>query len=554
MSIEEDHGPTEFRPVKLGPRRRRLDPLAVGVLLVIGALVLAVVKPWGEEAAELAAVPSLAPSPAESASAVPSASPGEPVDPMALPTWSDVVPVVARHPAWGLRTIVRGVTPATDGSTIPISDRYAEHWYEASENDGGADSTALVDGRDGDIVALGVTFPPEEAPLDVRVWKRHTDGELEWVDARPVDDVPARGATLYVRRGDAGEAVGSWEPGTYRIDVLVGGGIKRIFAQVTNPGGLLPPDAPWTRDPVIVTGLDTSALQLLPQGLFIQAGGVPVPVASEAGPPLDEYGAWLDVDHDTPTAGPRSFVARASMSELNQVGVILPAFSSVRAADLVRIAPAGDSDGVSQTGIGSIGSVSFVTFAPIRGPSWTPGVYALSVAWDDADGPHEATWHIELRPGPVPATPVLLAATRAWARFVGSNGVLLGVPEPLSGTDPLGVTLLEITPQDASGYPGLSGSDLIGCGETLIHGRPEVIGIVGEPAESLTPVASRILYPMADDGQLEILTAAGAVPGLALAAPLMTAELGGPASYGFRAGTSEDSPGYTICIGFGGGG
>jgi hypothetical protein len=35
---------------------------------------------------------------------------------------------------------------------------------------------------------------------------------------------------------------------------------------------------------------------------------------------------------------------------------------------------------------------------------------------------------------------------------------------------------------------------------------------------------------------------------------MMTAELGGPASYGFRAGTTGDAPGYTICIGFAAGG
>ena len=56
-------------------------------------------------------------------------------------------------------------------------------------------------------------------------------------------------------------------------------------------------------------------------------------------------------------------------------------------------------------------------------------------------------------------------------------------------------------------------------------------------------MTSRILYPFADIGPLEILTAAGAVPGLTLAAPLMTAELNGPASYGFRAGSTDDAPG-----------
>ena len=554
MSFEDGHGPAEFRPVKLGPRRRRFDPLVIGIGVVVVALVLAIVKPWDTLAPEVAAIPSVAPSLVTSAPADPSASPGEPIDPMALPTWSDVVPVVTRHPDWGIRTIVVGTTPATDGSSVAISERYAEHWSEAQDVGGGL-SWSVVDGGPGPIVALGITFPPDEAPLDVRIWQRHANDELEWVDVLPVDDVPARGATLYVRRGAPGEGILEWEPGQYRADVLVGGGIKRIDLDVTTSFGDLPVAQPWVRDPAVPSGLDTSSLQLLRQGLFIHSADTTESVASTAGPKLDEYGSWLDVDRDVPTAGPRAFVAQVYGPGLAHIGVILPAFSTVHDTDVQRLAPSADpTDGIRQMAMGSAGSVSFVAFAPRDGSIWKPGVYALTVAWDDADGDHQETWHVEVRPGPVTHTPVLLAATRAWSRFVGSNGVLLGVPESLSGSDPLGVTLLPITPQDEPGYPGLSGSDLIGCGETLVQGRPEVIGIVGDPAAELTPVTSRILYPFPDAGPLEILTAAGAVPGLTLAAPVMTAELGGPASYGFRAGTTADAPGYTICIGFAAGG
>ena len=76
-----------------------------------------------------------------------------------------------------------------------------------------------------------------------------------------------------------------------------------------------------------------------------------------------------------------------------------------------------------------------------------------------------------------------------------------------------------------------------------------MVGFVGPLATDLTPVASRILYPFADAGLLQAMTAAGAVPGLALVVPLLTAELGGPASYGFRLGSGGDAPGYTVCIG-----
>ena len=550
MSYEDGHGPAEFRPVKLGPRRRRIDPLAIGVVVVVAALVLAVVKPWDTPEPGVAAAPSVV----TSAPVAPSESPGEPIDPMALLTWSDVVPVVTRHPAWGIRTIVAGETPATDGSSVAVSERYAEQWSGAHEVGLGV-SSAVVEGLHGPVVALGITSPPDETPLDVRIWKRHANDELEWMDVRPVDDVPARGANLYLRRGESGEAVLEWEPGQYRADVLVGGGIKHIDIDVTTALGDLPVAQSLDHVPSVPSGLDTSALQLLPQGMFIHAGDETVSIPSQVGPELDEYGSWLDVDREVPTAGPRSFVARIFSREIAHIGIILPAFSTIHDTDVQRLAPSADpTDSVRQMALGSAGSVSFVAFAPRDGSVWEPGVYALTVAWDDADGDHEGTWHVEVRPGPVTATPVLLAATRAWSRFVGSNGVLLGVPEPLSGSDPLGVTLLPITPQDEPGYPGLGGSDLIGCGETLIQGSPQIIGIVGDPTAELTPIGSRILYPFSDVGPLEILTAAGAVPGLTLAAPLMTAELGGPASYGFRAGTADDAPGYTICIGFAAGG
>ena len=37
----------EFEPVKLGQRRRRLDPVRFGAIAMVVALMLAVLKPWG---------------------------------------------------------------------------------------------------------------------------------------------------------------------------------------------------------------------------------------------------------------------------------------------------------------------------------------------------------------------------------------------------------------------------------------------------------------------------------------------------------------------------
>lgn len=539
----------EFEPVKLGPRRRRIDPVAVGVVVVAVALVVAVVKPWGDAGPGIAGGPS-------PATASPSAQPPaiSARGALAPPAWSDLLPVISRRPAWGIRTIVIG--SATEASSGP-SQRYAERWV-AADVAGGGGATAVVDGRAAAIVALGITFPPAETPLAVRIWLDRAGGELEWIDARPVDEVPVRGAYLFLRRSMAGAAVRAWEPGRYRVDVLVGDDIRRIDVEIPDRFGMLPDPEPWTGGVPRIVALDGSGLEGLPVGLFAQVDGAAdpaavslVPLASTAGPALDETGAWLDLAPLATDQETRWAVARTYQPRAIRLGVVLPPSSTVRSSVVRRLAPFDDTTGiVGETTTGSGDNLSFVAFAPAGGATWRPGVYALTVVWEDGDGAHDRTWHAELRPGPLSAEPVLLSATRAWARRAGSSGVLLGTTESLDGEpEASGIRLLPIAPQTGTLYPGLSGSNLIGCGDTFIRGRPTVVGFVGPVGTDLTPVASRILFPFADAGPLPVLTASGAVPGLALVAPFLTAEFGGPAAYGFRAGSGGDAPGYTVCVG-----
>lgn len=556
MSFEDGQGPASFEPVKIGPRRRRMDPVTIGVVVVAVALVVAIVKPWDLTGPGAVAIASPVTSPRVDSPTPAGAAPSPASTRGALvpPIWSDVVPIISKRVDWGIRTIVLGSTPDAGATSSPAASgtssapRYAEHWF-AADVDGGEDSTAIVDERDGRIIALGVTFPPSETPLDVRIWLDHEEGELEWMDVRPVNDVPARGSYLFLRRGVEGAAVRAWAPGRYRIDVLVAGGIRRIDTLIRDRTGRLPDPAPWPMD---TDPIDSSVLSTegLPTGLFIQGSEVVTTLPAVGGPLLDQTAAWLDIDPAADLSGPRTFVARTYAPDITQVGVVVPPYSTIQTTRIRRLAPFEDAAPmIRQRVVQSLSPTSFVAFGPPAGDVWRPGVYAISVTWEDGEGPHAATWHIELRPGPLPATPLLLAATRSWAGFSGDSGVLLGVTEPLTGTDPLGVRLVDIVPQTEPGYPGLSGSDLIGCGATHVQGRPEVIGIVGPPEPELTPVASRILYPFADQGPLEVLTASGSVPGLTLLAPMVTAEFGGPASYGFRAGTGQGAPGYTICIG-----
>jgi hypothetical protein len=334
------------------------------------------------------------------------------------------------------------------------------------------------------------------------------------------------------------------------MDVLVGDGIRRIDVLIRDRTGRLPNPDPWPDPTPATQPFDGALLAGLSPGPFVQADGAAVALDAAGGPALDDVGAWRDIDPSGDARGPATFVARTYQPEATHLGVVLPPYAAIQSASVRRVAPFDDPEFQDrQTGIGSLAPLSFVAFAPPRGTDWAPGVYAVDVAWEDGDGPHDRTWHIELRPGPLPATPVMLSATRSWARFVGSPGVLLGSTGGLTAPDPLGIRLLDVVPQIEPGYPGLSGSDVIGCGATIIRGRPEVIGIIGRADQSLAPVASRVLYPFPDVGPLEVLTASGAVPGLTLVAPVVTAEFGGQASYGFRAGTEPDAPGYTICIG-----
>lgn len=557
MNDLDPRGPAEFEPVRIGPRRRRVDPVALGLVVIVVALAIAVVKPWAGDGSQVATVPSATP-PTTPATPLPSTL--DTRGALVPPLWADVRSVVERHPEWGIRTIVLGATPDPPDPAAPpsgpptpdgafVAQRYVERWFPA-DLAGGDDATAIVEEGEGSIVALGVTFPLNETPLDVRIWLDHEGGELEWMDAHPVNDVPGRGANLYLRRGVAGAAIRAWGPGRYRMDVLVGDDIRRIEVLIRDRDGRLPDPDPWFIGDRAIQPFDGSQLAGLAPGAFVQADGETVALDAAGGPALDDVGAWQDVDPSVAARGPTSFVARTYQPEAAHLGVVLPPYAAVQSATVRRLAPF-DEPGFQdrQTAIVSLAPLSFVAFAQPHGTVWAPGVYAISVAWDDADGPHDRTWHIELRPGPLPATPVMLSATRSWARFVGSSGVLLGSTGGLTAPDPLGIRLLDIAPQIEAGYPGLSGSDLIGCGATVIRGRPEVIGIVGRPDQSLAPVSSRILYPFPAAGPLEILTASGAVPGLTLVAPVETAEFGGPAAYGFRAGTEQDAPGYTICVG-----
>ena len=390
----------DFEPARLGGRRRRVDPVLVGVAVVGIALVAAVVKPWEAippaPAPSIAVVtPSIAPSP--SPSPTPTARPTLP--PAALPpSWDDIASVVTAHDAWGVRAILRGSRGTDDA---PAPGRYLEDWAPTRTASDGRE-TAIVERDDGSVVGLGVTVPRAEIAQDVRIWRVRADDRLEWVDARQIASGPVGDQFLYLQPGPSGSVYQAWEPGEYRIDVLVEGGIRRISVGVTGRFGVVPaPHQPPSAPSRVVAAAasDPSGVRV---GMFATVDGVGVPLAAEIGRPLDEVDAWLATKGEGPSA---PTVAAAYLPRATGLGVMLTTRASVQLAVLSRLAPTPlypvppARGGISSTQ----GQVPFILFGARDGDAMAPGVYAISVSWTDETGLHAGTWHVELLPGPPPS-------------------------------------------------------------------------------------------------------------------------------------------------------
>jgi hypothetical protein len=545
----------EFEPVRLGSRRRRLDPVALGAVLVALALVVSIVKPWDRPAS---GTPEASEAPAASlgetgpsdavASTTPAASPVLPrvlsTRPGTSPSWTEIEPIVRRHESWGIRAIVRNPYGAT-GSATP---RYAERWFRFPAG-GTQMSTAFIDG-DHSIVALGVTFPPSHAPLDVRIW-RLGRGDPEWIDTEALDPTPSGGAFVYVRPGDAGGPAKPWGSGRYRIDVLVDGSIRRLGVDIPDRFSNLPAgvERPSLRDIGRLAEPAEAVLPDLTMGLFATVDRIGVPLPSVEGPSLDEVGAWLNLDPGTGRT-PRSFVAAAYIPRATGLGVMLPPGSVVQSARLERLPPAplpGEPPRVEGLldDAGRPAPPEYVLFAAPDGGPWAPGTYRLSVVWADADGLHDRSWHAELRPGPVRALPRLLAAARSWARYAGVTGVILGTTEPLIGGPRSAVIrLVRLRPDDAA-YPVVSG---IGCGGTVIDGNPGIIGFAYPDEQYASTVRARILRPFLRRGDQVVMTAAFGLRGLILVAPARRPILT-EGTYRFTVGDDEDARDFALCLG-----
>ncbi len=538
----------EFEPIRLGRRGRRIDPIAVGVLGVAIALAFAVLKPW----AGVAADPSIAqvePSRAlPSGDAVPTDTPD-----VALPRiiaarsdtslrWDSVEGALRQHDTWGIRAIVVQVLA---DSPLDTRQRYIERWYPLP-SDGDQTRPTRVDSNDRAILALGVTFPPDHAPLDVRIWHR-TDAGFDWVDTEPLDPVPSGGAYLYRTPGTMPATPRTWASGEYRVDILVDGTIRRYGIAIPDRFSNVPatPERPSLRDLGPLVAPTDVPLTELPVGPFATVNHVAIPLDAAASEALDEARAWLDVDPGTGRE-PRGFVARASLPRATGLGVQLPAGSEVFEAFLARLAPEPLPAELQRIDPVSTGiPTEVVLFRAPGGSAWAPGVYRMTVRYLAFGAFREWSWHVELRPGTVRDAPRLLAAARGWARFAGATGVILGTAEPLAvGADDGPIELLTLR-SDVVEYPASTG---IGCGGPVILGRPGIIGFAYPADHYASSVRGRILRPFLRRDDQGVMTAAFGVPGLILAAPARSSALPA-ATYEFRLGGDGADEVYTFCLG-----
>ncbi len=136
--------------------------------------------------------------------------------------------------------------------------------------------------NDEEIVALGITFPPDIEPLDMRIWRLHANEQVEWIDARPLAPADRDGSFTFVRSDPTGGAE-PWLAGHYRVDLLAADQLYSIAVQIPDRSGTVPAPDDWpsaTEADLIGPGLsDPSGVRA---GPFATVDGRGVPVGSSA--------------------------------------------------------------------------------------------------------------------------------------------------------------------------------------------------------------------------------------------------------------------------------
>ena len=393
----------EFDPVSIGRQRRRIDPVVLVVVAILAGLALAILKPWEPApdrpnaiavASPVAASAAGRPAPESPATATTRPASTEP-DSIAL-GWGDIEQSASRSPSFAVDVVTVDWTASTGSAGYPV---FVEDWHlPASEGE------TVLDTRGRSIVGLGVTTEPGSLAEDVRIWRKRAGGELEWVDANPIEDTVVGGPLVLAIPGQAI----AFPAGEYRVDALVEGTIRRVDVAIPGPAGRIPPltDPPYPTIAGLVPLTSSDPSEVL-SGPFVTVGGRARPLAVAPVDPLDETGAWID-SLTTPDSADRPTVARVYQPRATGIGVMLTSHARIERAEIVRLAP--DVPLGPVTTIGGVsynhGGTPWIGFAAPALGAWPPGDYALTVSWVDGTERRTDTWHIELRPGPsIPSAP-----------------------------------------------------------------------------------------------------------------------------------------------------
>jgi hypothetical protein len=411
------------------PPRRRIDPLFLGVAAVVVAIGFLIVKPWQapsqgsastlRPSGAFAAAPSVAvPTGSSHASAAPQAGPDAP-----YLDWAEVTGVLQPHEEWGARAIIQTVGPEAVGAVSGLAERWAPLPSEGP--------TAALPSDEQAVLALGLTFPPTDAPVDVRILQAISDGTWRWLDARPVGDAPI-GSFLFLPPTVDGRTPMAWPAGDYAFSILLRGQATSVEIRLTGRFGRTPIAEPDPLPDPRLKGAALTDLGSLQPGAFVIADGIATHLAVDgAGGTLGPAAAWLAPDGDELLPGP---VARWFAPRANGLGVIIPSDSTGLEATIERVYPIADrhldapaTRGTRITGLGI--EMPYVIFSSPGDRPFMPGLYLIDARWTAPDGPASATYHVELEPGDAPVGSFLLAASRLTAAdvhrlvLVGADGV-----------------------------------------------------------------------------------------------------------------------------------